>query len=321
MPAQEDPWSGNFSIRSEVTPRISAKETIQCDRVNPKVVKWNVFVTCPPENSSQTNIKAWVESDTSKRAVDVVTFEKSVQKRPIIEWKTSARTISYVYELDPVTRKLIRGEATEPVEPLSEERQKHYLSESKSLDWKSGEFRSWMRKNDAFRKEEERDLAFAARILKMMRSQSALTMAELKKNYNGNAITVSRMINLMGTKQESCGTRAAIFTCIMRANKIPARMRFGRWAGAGVAENPYNVHVKTDFYSEGAGWINVEFAEDANPDSPAGAFGTDGNFITYHEDMDMKIQGIDVPFLQWGVAIPQDGSKPIISNWTVQPAL
>ena len=321
MPAQEDRWAGPFSIRSEISPRVSAKETIGSDRKNPKVVRWGFFITCPPENSSQTNVKAWAESDTSKKPMDTITFEKSEQKRPILEWETSARTVSYVFELNPVKRKLTRGEATEPVEPLSKEKQKQYLSESKSLDWKRGEFQSWMRKNDAFRKEGERDLAFAARIQKMILSNSALKRPELKENYNGTANTVSRMINLMGTEQESCGTRSAIYTCIMRANKIPARMRFGRWAGAGSTGNPYNVHVKTDFYSEGIGWVNVEFAEEADPDSPAGAFGADGDFITYHEDMDMKIQGVDVPFLQWGVAIPKDGSKPMINEWIVQPIL
>jgi hypothetical protein len=83
-----------------------------------------------------------------------------------------------------------------------------------------------------------------------------------------------------------------LFVAALRANEVPARTLWGRWAKP--QEGDYGQwHVKAEFFAEGIGWVPVEMAgalawSGVDLDD---LFGRDeGDFITLHIDTDLLVE-------------------------------
>jgi transglutaminase-like putative cysteine protease len=84
----------------------------------------------------------------------------------------------------------------------------------------------------------------------------------------------------------------------MRANSVPARPLYGRWAESTnpvekVGGEPYHQwHVKAEFHAAGVGWVPVDLSSALKDQSPEGlgCFGKDdGDFIVFHIDSDLVV--------------------------------
>jgi hypothetical protein len=85
---------------------------------------------------------------------------------------------------------------------------------------------------------------------------------------------------------------------VLRANRVPARMLFGRWAASqgppdrATAAVYGQFHVKAEFFVRGVGWVSLDMAA-ATTDHGGGEFAHFGNepgdFVTLFADQDFEV--------------------------------
>ncbi|MBV9124563.1 MAG: transglutaminase domain-containing protein [Planctomycetes bacterium] len=100
-------------------------------------------------------------------------------------------------------------------------------------------------------------------------------------------------------RKSDCGGLSILFVSIMRANGIPARTLYGRWAASARPADQlsgapyYQTHVKAEFFGNGVGWVPVDVASAILHDrSREGLryFGQDaGDFLTFHVDPNLLL--------------------------------
>jgi hypothetical protein len=87
-----------------------------------------------------------------------------------------------------------------------------------------------------------------------------------------------------------CGGFSLLFVAIMRANRVPARALFGRWA-IPQTDKYGQYHVIAEFFVAKSGWVPVDIAGTIvhKPKDPNALFGnTDGQFLAFHIDTDVE---------------------------------
>jgi hypothetical protein len=126
---------------------------------------------------------------------------------------------------------------------------------------------------------------------------------------------------------------SALFTGVMRANGIPARLLGGRWASSqkpGNKTGEYgNWHVKAEFFAHGVGWVPVDGSSAlSDPDGENTFFGHDrGDHVAFVLDEDMVVNSFvsgpqKVPLLQgiiyWWRGRGNGNNSRYDDQWTVQ---
>ena len=208
--------------------------------------------------------------------------------------------IRVTYEATLVPRRLSRvapGDDVPPVEPLPGADRKRYLTEHGDIDFSEEGFGKWLREAKLRREKGEGDVAFARRVFMSIHSS---TTYEFRRDIDRRASAVCV------SKKSDCGGLANLFVAVMRANEIPARTLFGRWAISAEKDGTlngqpfYQWHVKSEFHAEGVGWVPVEIAGAVvtkGKRQPEEFFGRDaGRFLTFHIDpnvsMDTEVFGV-----------------------------
>jgi len=165
--------------------------------------------------------------------------------------------------------------------PLTDSERKSYLEPSKSVDFQDPSFQAWLDRVALRRREKETDLAFAFRAFKHVRAQCPETGAPGMK---ASEVCASKI-------GSSCGGCAVLFCAVLRANGIPARSLWGRWASSRQQPEQIVWHVKTEFYVAGIGWVPADpWAGRGRRIQPEALFGRDsGDFITFHLDPDIQL--------------------------------
>jgi len=121
-----------------------------------------------------------------------------------------------------------------------------------------------------------------------------------------------------------------LYVAILRANGIPARTLWGRWAKT--QEGDYGqFHVKSEFFDKTIGWVPVDVtgAMTSKNTDKDDFFGRDeGDFITMHVDTDLNFNSIhfgkkDLGWRQ-GAAFWVKGAGTLdghtfTETWTVNP--
>jgi len=146
------------------------------------------------------------------------------------------------------------------------------------------------------RRDSESDIDFARRVFLAIRSKFRYEYkAELERH--ASAVCTAG--------KSDCGGLSILFVAVMRANEIPARSLYGRWAQSAKPGDKadgaayYQWHVKAEFFATGVGWVPIDMAGAIVHDkSFVGLefFGKDkGDFITFHIDpnltVDTKVSG------------------------------
>ena len=204
-------------------------------------------------------------------------------------------TIRMNIQADLIARHLVelKGDEKPPkVAALTDQEKKAALLSHGMIDLKDAQFSKWLDKHELRRGKEETDLDFARRAFLV-----------IKKNftyeYNSKMDRLTGVVCKAG--KSDCGGLSSLLVATLRVNKIPARLRAGRWAisdkkGDKLGDVEYHQwHVKSEFFADGIGWVPVDMS--AAVTQKAGKelahFGHDaGDFITLHLDSDFLVDTI-----------------------------
>ena len=125
-----------------------------------------------------------------------------------------------------------------------------------------------------------------------------------------------------------CGGFALLFVAVMRANAVPARTLFGRWA-IQQSDSYGQYHVMAEFFVDKSGWVPVDITGTMphKSEDPDALFGTtDGQFLTFHVDTDLEpAQGFQHAWAQY-LLVRWQGTgdfgkdQKVVSKWDVARA-
>jgi transglutaminase-like putative cysteine protease len=220
------------------------------------------------------------------------------------------------------------GAAPPKVDALSDKERDAALVALGDIDYKSESFQSWLTDQKLRRDKDESDLDFARRTFLAIRSGF---------RYEYRADMDRRVSAVCKAGRSDCGGLAALFVATMRANRVPARTLFGRWAksanaGETVGDSAYyQSHVKAEFFAEGIGWVPVDVASSIGLDKTKDGlsfFGNDrGDFLTFHVDTGLEVDTRTfgrqkVPYLQvpayWFTGAGSGDGRTVKEDWVVK---
>lgn len=324
-------YSIDTSISQEVTGIV--KYDISCQ--NLQATEWLVFTPVAPDLPSQTKVK------TTLQPSGVATKEQSPLGRSLLMARIQVKPpqmltdlpiqVTYQATLKSRTLKVLAGDAQPGKVPaLTPAERRAYLTDLGDIDFLADTFTKWLADRKFIRQGQEADIDFARRVFLGMRSSFTY---EYKPDMNRKASAVCR------AGKSDCGGMSVLFVAIMRANKIPARALFGRWARSAqpnekVGESDYfQWHVKAEFFAEGVGWVPVDVSQAVlfdKSDEGLRFFGTDaGDFITFHVDPNLTVnaapfgpstlQNIQQP-AWWAVGKGSTTPAKITEGWQVKPS-
>lgn len=174
-----------------------------------------------------------------------------------------------------IKTRIEKGPPSNPVDPLPPADRRRYLSATPIMDHDSPSFRAWIRREGLTQRKGEGVLQFGFRVHNF-----------IDHNYthepNAPQAPSRKPSETMKVTRSDCGGVGLLFVGIMRANGIPARTLWGRWAETQTDPDYGCWHVMPEFYVGGVGWIRAL-------DKSFGRHG--GNFITFHIDTDLEVDG------------------------------
>ena len=291
--AQPQPPAGGpvrYALEAKDARRVTGvlTYTVTCPDLRAK--EWLVFAAAAPELPGQTGAKT-VLSPAGSPARD-----RSPLARGLLTARVPATTddlqttipIRVTYEATLRSRTLVAlppGAAAPPVAPLPPAERTLYLAERGDIDFGTGAFQKWLAAERLVRGEGEGEVAFARKGFRAIRDLMAYAYA---------ADLDRRASAVCAAGRSDCGGLSALFVAVMRANGIPARGLYGRWAESAGADARlsgvayYQWHVKAEFFADGVGWVPVDpsgaVQHDRTPDARR-FFGSDrGDFLTFHVD-------------------------------------
>lgn len=275
--------------------RVTATTTYEVRAPGFAAAKWVAFVPQAPELPSQTKVKTTVTPNGQAVA------DKSEPARPLVRVtvnnpkpdQQSKLVLKAEYSAVLRSRKLVPladGEKPPAVKPLSAAERKAYTAADRFFDFDETPVRDWLAKHDLKLKSEESPIAFAARVVDVIRSGY---------EYKFDRDDPRKMASVVCRKAATdCGGMANLFAAAMRANGVPARVLVGRLAepraaGSKSGELEHNrPHARPEFFAAGVGWVPAEPAY-ANRDKgrPAADFvGTDpGDLLVLHVGYDLLL--------------------------------
>ena len=245
-----------------------------------------VFAPKPPDTDSQviSSSKLTVnglgapegaERNQSRQMLGVRLESTQLRGKKQIDVRTEYRGKLY-------SRELKEGNRNSEVAELTNDSKRLYTSKTETMNWGNPIFMDWLSSSGLIRKGAETDIEFARR--------SYLYIVRNGK-YGGdtNSYRSRRPSEVCKTISNDCGGLALLFVASMRANQIPARSLFGRWAMN--QDGDYGqFHVIAEFYASGVGWVPVDISSAIlhSPSAPEEHFGRDsGRFIVFHIDTDI----------------------------------
>ncbi len=283
--------SEGYALSVESVSRVVATLTRDVSYPNLQGNDWTIFAPAAPELPGQ--IKAETTLDPPGKPVR----EKSDMKRSLVmarvradkQHPVNSMRIELRYEATLRSRKLRKG-SPHKVPDLSPEDRRTYLGDGGFFDFDQPDFHEWVQKQGLERGPREGEIHFARRVFLALKAGMQYD-APLKKDFHATAVCKSG--------RADCGGLSVLFASILRANEIPARTLWGRWAKSSVPgkmwfDHPYyQTHVKAEFFARGVGWVPVDVSSAILHDrSPQGLrfFGNDpGDFVTFHIDGNLQV--------------------------------
>ncbi|HYH69356.1 MAG TPA: transglutaminase domain-containing protein [Urbifossiella sp.] len=283
-----------YAVEAKDTRRVTAVLTYHVVCPELKAKEWLVFAAAAPELPGQTKTKTTLAPNGTPAT------ERGPAGRGLVVGRVPATTadlkttlpIRATYEAQLRARTLVKlpsGAAAPKVEPLSAEERKLYLAEHGDMNFQHDAFQKWLRDEGLVRAKED-DVAFARAAFRRVRDR-------VTYEYAGEMDRRSSAVCVSG--RSDCGGLAALYAAALRANGVPARTLYGRWATSadpaeklsGVAY--YQWHVKAEFFAAGVGWVPADpgsaVLHDRSPDGLR-YFGTDaGDFLTFHVDATLGV--------------------------------
>jgi transglutaminase-like putative cysteine protease len=292
------PATPEYVLEVRPAKRIQAELTYRVACPNLLAQEWVVYAAAAPDLPGQQ------ETRTRMMPPGVAVKEIGPPYRSLVGTRVPARNpelargihIRVVYEASLRSRSLRPlkpGETPPKVPSLSEAERATALAAHGDVDFKTAGFQGWLKAEKLVRQPPETDVNFARRVFLALRKQCSY---QYQGDMDRHASVVCR------TKRSDCGGLSALFVSTMRANGIPARLLYGRWALSakpgekvgGIAY--YQFHAKAEFHAAGIGWVPVDVSSSILHDkSPAGLrfFGHDpGDFLVQHVDTHFQLNTI-----------------------------
>jgi hypothetical protein len=249
-----------------------------------------VFAPVLPVLDNQSNVSTdlSVEGPASQRKQ---VFQENRLKREMIKLeipmsrKNSKDGIAtrLEYKATINDRRIVHGKPPTPVPDLENAETLQYLGTSPTMNHKDDGFRKWMKRNGLMRKSNEDSVAFGFRVFGHF-----MKHAKYGGDTSGYA---SRMPSAVCESfANDCGGLSLLFVAVLRANGIPARSLFGRWAKS--QEGEYGqFHVISEFFVPKSGWVPVDIAVALNDGTSDKSryFGRMSGFIVFHVDTDLEV--------------------------------
>jgi hypothetical protein len=302
----DDPWtpcanrsarafeSGSESYSLEVKTVARVVGTLSCGVTYPdvRVSEWVVFVSQAPTLPGQIKVRTSIEpaGELAKDESDLARSLLVARVPADAQHFLKSLSIRVTYEATLRSRKLRRSTRSRRDFSLSPQDRTLYLAERGYMDFTTPAFNDWLTGNALERHSGESEINFARRVFLGLKSGMQYDASSARKFLASAVCKAGRA---------DCGGLSILFTSILRANKIPARTLWGRWAtsaepGQTWANRSYfQTHVKAEFFARGVGWVPVDVASAILHDkSPEGLrfFGNDaGDFITFHIDSNLRV--------------------------------
>ena len=250
---------------------------------------WDVFAAQPPTLATQTGVsvrlvpggKPYREPASPGRALVRSRIDAAEAHRHGVRVRLEYRATLSGREL--MLREPGRTYATP--ERLSAAEREQFLETNQLCDFQSPDFERLVAEHALARRSDEGEIAYARRVFLALKH---------RLHYEYHWTMDRRATQVARTWSTDCAGMSVLFTSLMRAHAVPARVLAGRWArssqsGAIVGDvQYYQQHVKAEFYAERVGWVPVDLSSAVEHDhSSAGLqyFGRDqGNFLTIHID-------------------------------------
>ncbi|QDU23062.1 transglutaminase-like domain-containing protein [Urbifossiella limnaea] len=284
-----------YAVEAKDARRVTAVLTYHVSCPELKAKEWYVFAAAAPELPGQANVKTTL-SPAGTTAKDRSPLARGLATARVPASTAELKTtlpIRVTYEATLRARTLVElpaAAAPPKVEPLSAAERKLYLAEHGDINFAHDTFQKWLRDEGLVRAKED-DIAFArAAFLRVRDTMKYAYAADLDRR--ASAVCAA------GTSD--CGGLAALYAAVLRANGIPARTLYGRWATSAAQDAKlsgvayYQWHVKAEFYAAGVGWVPADpgaaVEHDRTPDGLR-YFGTDaGDFLTLHVESALGVE-------------------------------
>jgi len=277
----------------EPKPAFAFKATLAEDWVFPHAGDGTLHVYSPvlPELPGQGKLstRLFVAANDKLKAEEV--NEESINKRPMLALHIKSDALSpkagirlrVEYEGTLFSRTLKRGKPPKRVPELTKDERRRYLTTSVTMDHDDAEFLRWMSDQGLKRQKNEQAMRFAYRVF---------THFITKAKYGGDTSSYEtrRPSRVCKSFANDCGGLALLFVAVMRANDVPSRTLFGRWA-IPQTDKYGQYHVMAEFFVEKSGWVPVDIAGSLGhkPKDLYALFGnTDGQFLAFHIDTDLE---------------------------------
>jgi len=265
-----------------VAPKAGAKE-------------WVFYASRLPELPSQTEVRSALSPGGRPAR------ELSAAGRPVLFARIPVKgskgrdgvTIRVEYEANLLARRLVRHQpgtkAAPLVAPLPQKERRLSLAHGRQFDFQSPSFQGWLDAHKLRREPNEGEIDFARRVF--------LEMKSTFQHVEGAELDRLASHVCLGGKSDSGGL-SIVFTSVLRASGIPARIASGRWVrdsepGRNAADEP---HVNAVFFATGVGWVPVDLGSAVILEKSSDGlefFGTDNaDFLIMHFDTDLEFDTV-----------------------------
>jgi len=287
------PRDGLFYV--EAKPAFTFKATLKDDWKCPRARSGALHVYAPvlPEIPGQGNVstRLFVEAHEELEAKDITELSPSKRRMKLLSLKIRPGYLSLKngislrveYEGTLFSRSLRRGKPPMEAPDLTGEDRRRYTMASTTMDHNDAAFLRWMKNQGLRRGDGEQAMEFAHRVFSHFIN---------KASYGGDTSSYAarRPSEVCKSLASDCGGLSLLFVAVMRANDIPSRTLFGRWA-VPQSDDYGQYHVMAEFYVDKSGWVPLDISGTIvhKPPDPNTLFGnTDGQFLTFHIDADLE---------------------------------
>jgi transglutaminase-like putative cysteine protease len=315
----------SYALEHKPTQRVKAVLTYDVEKPDGGVAEWVMYAPQAPELDRQRDIKT-AFGPAGKRVQELSPLKRNLLLQRVTDRPKAVQT-KLVYEMTLYTTRLVPGLSGAPsarVE-LDPEQVKHYTRASAHEDFEAKAFQEWLDRAGLRRGDREGDMTFARRAYSYLKHH--FTYEYRPEGMDRHASAVCRK------GKSDCGGLSMLFVAVMRANGVPARSLWGRWALSEVPPKKkgeatdVQTHVKAEFFARGVGWAPVDMAAALADEREFGCFGNDqGDFVVMHLDADLRLDvferdRIDAMGMQgpwWWCKGGAGKDERVEEHWTVE---
>jgi hypothetical protein len=323
------PQDGMFYV--EAKPAFTFKATLSDNWLCPHAEDGTLDIYAPvaPELPGQRQVttRLFVAGNDKLKAEELK--EQSSSERAMLALHIKSDELSpksgvrlrVEYEGTLCARTLVYGRPPKEVPDLTKEERHRYLMCSTTMDYNDPGFLRWMNDQGLKRRTDEQVTEFAHRVFSYLVKEGT---------YGGDTSSYEarRPSRVCKSLANDCGGFALLFVAVMRANDVPARTLFGRWAMQ-QTDSYGQHHVTAEFFVDKSGWVPVDITGTMphTSEDPDALFGTtDGQFLAFHVDTDLEpAQGFQHAWAQY-LLVRWQGTgdfgkdQKVVSKWDVTRA-